>query len=54
MGIFHEDWEGEWIGERTEVSFEDRFPVSTELQDCPDWARKAARREHRTWTGSRK
>ncbi len=19
MGIFHEDWEGEWIGERTEV-----------------------------------
>lgn len=46
MGIFHEDWQGEWIGARAEVKFEDRFPVTKDLEDCPDWLKAAARREH--------
>jgi alpha-L-rhamnosidase len=46
MGIFPEDWKGEWIGELTSVSLEDRFPVTKDLEDCPDWIRAAARREH--------
>ena len=46
MGIFHGYWEGEWIGELSEVSFQDRFPVPTELQDCPIGLEKAARRKY--------
>ena len=30
MGIFPENWNGQWIGERIQVKYEDRFPVSTE------------------------
>lgn len=46
MGVFPADWKGEWIGARESVSFDDRFPVTKELEDCPAWIRKAARREH--------
>lgn len=46
MGIFHEDWQGDWIGARVQVKYEDRFPVTKELEDCPDWLKSAARREH--------
>ncbi|MFX0100408.1 MAG: family 78 glycoside hydrolase catalytic domain, partial [Candidatus Hodarchaeota archaeon] len=46
MGIFPEDWKGEWIGARENVSFDDRFPVSKDLVDCPEWIKPAARREH--------
>ena len=46
MGIFPEDWQGEWIGERIQVPFEERFPVSADLEDCPQWVMAAARRDH--------
>jgi alpha-L-rhamnosidase len=46
MGIYPEDWKGKWIAARLDVSYEERFPVSTDLLDCPDWIKAAARREH--------
>jgi alpha-L-rhamnosidase len=46
MGIVDGDWKGQWIGERVAVSYEERFPVTTELADCPEWIKAAARREH--------
>ncbi|MHA1682878.1 MAG: family 78 glycoside hydrolase catalytic domain [Promethearchaeota archaeon] len=46
VGILPGDWQGRWIGARERVSYEDRFPVSTDLLDCPEWIKPAARREH--------
>ncbi|MEX2727959.1 MAG: family 78 glycoside hydrolase catalytic domain [Candidatus Sigynarchaeum springense] len=46
MGVFPADWRGEWIGARESVSLEARFPVSKELENCPEWIKAAARREH--------
>ncbi len=46
MAIIPGEWKGGWIGARESVSFEDRFPVSKELEDCPEWIKPAARREH--------
>jgi alpha-L-rhamnosidase len=46
MGIFPEDWKGDWIGNLDNVSYEERFPISTELADCPEWLKPVARREH--------
>jgi alpha-L-rhamnosidase len=46
MGAYPQDWKGEWIGEWTNVSYEDRFPISKELEDCPGWLKAAARRDH--------
>src|SRR5271157_2740616 len=46
MGILPGEWQGTWIGARETVAFDDRFPVSADLKDCPAWIKPAARREH--------
>lgn len=50
-GLRPDDWSGKWIGATASVPFEERFPVSTELADCPDWIKAAARREHPAGSG---
>lgn len=46
MGIYPAEWKGKWIGEVENVSYEERFPISTELAECSPWIKTAARREH--------